>query len=133
MMTGADTLDKPLGITDKSTKWLLHVYGFLIYRASGGKIRLAALSQSQQLRVIKFFREAGGKMFEVHLLKLLRKTINDGRAMYGNDFYDLLQLLQLRDTNLLFVTDDSPFFSYYVNPEHHRVVPWKGFKALDST
>ncbi|MBI3595822.1 MAG: hypothetical protein HY203_01555 [Nitrospirae bacterium] len=129
MMTGADTLDKPLSITDESATWLLHIYSFLIYRASGGRIRLAALSRSQQSRVIKFFNEVGGTMFKVHLLKLLQKTINDGRTKYGNDFYDLLQLLLLRDTNLLFVTDDSPFFSYYAGPEHHRVVPWRGFKA----
>ena len=133
MMTGANTLDKPFGITDESTnKWLLHVYSSLIYRASGGRIRLAALSRSQQLQVVKFFGEVGGTMFRVHLLKLLGKTINDGRAKYGNDFYDLLQLLLLRDTNLLFVTDDSPFFSYYAGPEQHRVVPWRGFKALAS-
>ncbi len=44
------------------------------------------------------------------------------------DFYDILQLLLLRDTNLLFVTDDRLFFQYYVSAEHHRVLPWKLFK-----
>ena len=67
-------------------------------------------------------------MFEGHLLKLLNRTINDGRAPNGNDFYDMQQLLLLRDPNLLLVTDDRFFFSYYIGPEYHRVVPWKGFQ-----
>ena len=56
--------------------------------------------------VIAFFNEAGGKMCLSHLLKLVIKAVCDGAKDDANDFYDMLQLLQLRDTNLLFVTDD---------------------------
>jgi hypothetical protein len=58
----------------------------------------------------------------------VQKAIQDGAKDDANDFYDMLQLILLRDINLLFVTDDRVFFHYYVNSEHHRVVPWKGFK-----
>jgi hypothetical protein len=80
------------------------------------------------MRVIRFFDEAGGKMCLSHLLKLVIKAVRDGAKDDANDFYDMLQLLQLRDINLLFVTDDRVFFQYYVSAEHHRVAPWKGFK-----
>jgi len=130
MMAGAtQTINRPLRVTQDSATWLLHLYSFLIYRASSKRTRLALLSLAEQRRVITFFREKGGKMLEAHLLRLLQRTINDGRLGYANDLYDMLQLLLLRDPNLLFVTDDRPFFSYYMGSEHHRVVPWKGFQA----
>lgn len=130
MMRGAiETVAKPLSINEASAKWLGHIYSYLIYRASSKRVRLSTLPLSQQRKVILSFREHGGKMFEGHLLKILKKTINDDRAPTGNDFYDMLQLLLLRDPNRLFVTDDRPFFSYYMGAEYHRVVPWKGFQT----
>ncbi len=133
MMNGAiRTLIKPLGVTESSAKWLGHIYSFLIYRASSKRVRLSTLPIPKQREVILSFRGHGGKMFEAHLLRLLKRTIDDGRPPNGNDFYDMLQLLLLRDPNRLFVTDDRPFFSYYMGPEYHRVVPWKGFQASAS-
>lgn len=133
MMRGAiRTLVKPLRVTESSGKWMLHIYSFLIYRASSKRVRLSTLSLPKQREVILSFRGHGGKMFEAHLVRLLKRTIDDGRAPNGNDFYDMLQLLLLRDPNRLFVTDDRPFFSYYMGHEYHRVVPWKGFQASAS-
>lgn len=129
MKGGISTIQKPLKVTESSAKWLGHLYSFLIYRASSKRVRLATLKTSEQRRVITSFCRQGGKMFEGHLLKLLRRTIDDGRLPQGNDFYDMLQLLLLRLPNLLFVTDDRPFFSYYMGSDFHRVVPWKGFNA----
>ena len=67
-------------------------------------------------------------MFLTHFKHLLVKTIKDQRHKDSNDFYDMLQLLLLRDSDLLFVTDDRPFHQYYAGAEHHRVIPWKMFK-----
>jgi hypothetical protein len=80
------------------------------------------------LAIIAFFGKTGGKMFVSHFVKLLDKMINNGAKDHANDFYDMLQLLLLPDTNLIFVTEDRPFFQYYVGAEHHRVVRWKAFK-----
>jgi hypothetical protein len=118
----------PLNDVGPGGRFLKHFQGFLIFRASSGTIRVATLSKEQQLRIISFFNEAGGKMCLSHLVKLVIKAVQDGAKDDANDFYDMLQLLQLRDTNLLFVTDDRVFFQYYVSAEHHRVAPWKGFK-----
>jgi len=102
--------------------------GFLIFRASSGAIRLETLCVDQQLAVFAFFERAGGKMFLTHFVKLLDRVIKTRAKDDANDFYDMLQLLLLRDRNLLFVTDDRAFFKYYAGAEHHRVVRWKGFK-----
>ena len=67
-------------------------------------------------------------MFLSHFVRLLDRMIRARAKDDANDFYDMLQLLLLRDTNLLFVTDDRRYFQYYVSADHHRVVPWKGFK-----
>jgi hypothetical protein len=68
-------------------------------------------------------------MFLTHFKYLLRQTIREGRSEDANDFYDMLQLLLLRDENLLFVTDERVFRQYYAGSHDHRVVPWSGFKA----
>jgi len=67
-------------------------------------------------------------MFLSHFVRLLDRMIRARAKDDANDFYDMLQLLLLRDTNLLFVTDDRRYFQYHVSADHHRVVPWKGFK-----
>lgn len=129
MMKGAiETIPRPLRVTEHSAKWLGHLYSFLIYRASCKRVRLSVLATSEQRRVITSFRGQGGKMFEAHLLKLLRRTIDDGLHPQPNDFYDMQQLLLLRLPNLLFVTGDHPYFSYYMGADFHKVVPWKGFQ-----
>ena len=102
--------------------------GFLIFRASSGAIRLENLRVDQQLAVIAFFEQAGGKMFLTHFVKLLDRRIKTRAKDDANNFYDMSQLLLLRDRNLLFFTDDRAFLKYYAGAEHHRVVPWKGFK-----
>lgn len=107
---------------------LRRFYGYLIFRASSEAIHMEKLRDDQKMAVIRFFDHAGGKMFLSHFLKLLIRMIRDGAKDDANDFYDMLQLLLLADTNLLFVTEDRPFFQYYVGAEHHRVVRWKGFK-----
>jgi hypothetical protein len=119
------------GLPDGSTnwaKWLGHFYSYLVFRASSAKKTLSSLGRGEQKRVIKFFEGPGGTMFLTHFKHLLVKTIRDQRREDSNDFYDMLQLLLLRDSNLFFVTDDRPFHQYYAGAEHHRVVPWKMFK-----
>ncbi len=121
------------GLPDGSTNlanWLGHFYSYLVFRASSAKKTLSSLGKGEQKRVIKFFEEPGGMMFLTHFKHLLAKTIRDQRHEDSNDFYDMLQLLLLRDGNLFFVTDDRPFHQYYAGAEHHRVVPWKMFKEL---
>lgn len=130
MMNGAiSTIPRPLKVTESSAKWLGHLYSFLIYRASSKRVRLSALTTGEQRRVITSFRGQGGMMFEAHLLKLLKRTIDDGRHPQENDFYDMMQLLLLRLPNLLFVSGDRPYFSYYMGADFHKVVPWKEFQA----
>ena len=118
----------PLNDVESGGRFLGRFHGFLVFRASSGSVRVETLPEAQQLRVVAFFNEPGGKMCLSHLLKLVLKAVRDGAKDDANDFYDMLQLLLLRDINLLFVTDDRVYFQYYVNAEHHRVVPWKGFK-----
>ena len=113
---------------DAGGRILRRFYGYLIFRASSEAIHMETLHEDQKLAIIRFFDQAGGKMFLSHFLKMLIRMIRDGAKDDANDFYDMLQLLLLADTNLLFVTDDRPFFQYYVGAEHHRIVPWKGFK-----
>ena len=109
--------------------WLLRrFFGFLIFRASSGAIRLEKLRDDQKLAVIAFFEQAGGKMFLAHFVKLLDRMIRARANDNANDFYDMLQLLLLRDINLFFVTDDRAFFQYYVGAEHYRIVRWQRFK-----
>jgi hypothetical protein len=109
--------------------WLLRrFFGFLIFRASSGAIRLETLRAAQQLAVMAFFEQAGGKIFLAHFVQLLHRMIRARAKDDTNDFYDMLQLLLLKDINLLFVTDDRAFFQYYAGAEHHRVVRWQKFK-----
>ena len=117
-------------VKDLEAGWCLlrHFYGYLIFRASNEGIRFEQLPEHQQLAVIAFFEQAGGKMFVSHFVKVLIRMICDGAKDDANDFYDMLQLLLLADTNLIFVTDDRPFFQYYVGAEHHRIVRWQRFK-----
>lgn len=110
-------------------EWVPRFVSFQIFRASSKKTRLEKLKSKEQIRVMKFFAEEGGRMFAIHLRKLMEKAIKDGRKLYANDFYDMLQLLLLVNTNLLFVTDDRSFRQYYGGPNYHKVIPWKGFKA----
>ncbi|MBX3305873.1 MAG: hypothetical protein KF751_07440 [Nitrospira sp.] len=114
--------------SDDWANWLGHFYSFLVFRASSKRKTLSSLGRGEQKRVIKFFEGPGGMMVLNHFKHLLVKTIRDQRHEDSNDFYDMLQLLLLRDSNLLFVTDDRPFHQYYAGAEHHRVIPWKMFK-----
>jgi hypothetical protein len=121
-------ISDPLKDLEAGGRLLRHFYGYIIFRASSEAIHLEKLRDDQKLAVIGFFDQAGGKMFLSHFLKLLIRMIRDGAKDDANDFYDMLQLLLLSDPNLLFVTEDRPFFQYYVGAEHHRIVRWKGLK-----
>ena len=123
-----NTVTDPVKDLEAGGRLLRRFYGYLIFRASNEAILFGKLPDDQQLAVIAFFDQAGGKMFLSHFLKLLIRMIHDGAKDDANDFYDMLQLLLLADTNLIFVTEDRPFFQYYAGAEHHRVVRWKGFK-----
>jgi hypothetical protein len=101
---------------------------YLILRASSGTL-VASDIEDHHRSIAQFFREAGGKMFLNHFIKLLLRMIRDGANDDPNDFYDMLQLLLLSDTNLLFVSDDRPFFQYYVGSDHHRIVRWTAFRT----
>lgn len=114
--------------SDDWANWLGHFYSYLVFRASSTTKTLPTLGRGEQKRVIKFFEGPGGRMLLTHFKHLLVKTIRDQRQEDSNDFYDMLQLLLLRDSNRLFVTDDRPFHQYYAGAEHHRVVPWRIFK-----
>ena len=116
--------------SDNWANWLGHFYSYLVFRASSKRKTLSTLGRGEQKRVIKFFEGPGGMMFLNHFKHLLVKTIRDQRHEDSNDFYDMLQLLLLRDSDLIFVTDDRPFHQYYAGAEHHRVIPWKMFKKL---
>jgi hypothetical protein len=122
------TIRNPRDDVQAGGKFLRFVQSFLVFRASSEAVRLEKLLDEQRLRAIAFFDGPGGNMFLSHLLKVVIKAVRDGAKDDANDFYDMMQLLLLKDTNLLFVTDDRPFFQYYAGAEHHRVVPWKGFK-----
>ncbi len=102
-------------------------YNFIVSRASMGKIFFSSLSRFKQNQVIRFFKGPGGEMFRFHFSKILEKTLNYQRGEDANDFYDMLQLLLLRDENLIFVTDENLFQDYDGGPQHHRVLPWKEF------
>lgn len=119
--------------SDNWANWLGHFYSFLVFRASSKRKTLSSLGRGEQKRVIKFFEGPGGMMFLTHFKHLLVKTIRDKRHEDSNDFYDILQLLLLRDSNLLFMTDDRPFHQYYVGAEYHRVIPWRMFKKPTSS
>jgi len=123
-----NTITDPVKDLEAGGRLLRRFYGYLIFRASNEAIRFEQLSEDQQLAAIAFFEQAGGKMFVSHFVKVLIRMICDGAKDDANDFYDMLQLLLLADTNLLFVTDDRPFFQYYVGAEHHRIVRWQRFK-----
>lgn len=114
--------------SDNWANWLGHFYSYLVFRASSTRKTMSTLGKGEQKRVVKFFEGPGGKMLLTHFKHLLVKTIRDQRHEDSNDFYDMLQLLLLQDSNRLFVTDDRPFHQYYAGAEHHRVVPWKIFK-----
>ena len=113
-------------------KLLGQFYAFLIYRASSAKKTFSSLGMGEQKRVIKFFEGSGGAMFLMHFVHLLKKILRDHRKEDANDFYDMLQLILLKDENLLFVSDDRPFHQYYGGPKQHRVVSWKMFQATAS-
>ncbi|MGD9852205.1 MAG: hypothetical protein AB7T38_13150 [Nitrospirales bacterium] len=106
-------------------------YECFIYRASSERITFSALGRGEKKRVLKFFSidSPGGGIFLMHFVHLLRQTLIDQKKEDANDFYDMLQLLLLKDGNLLFVTDDRPFHQYYAGAQEHRVVSWKFFKA----
>ncbi|TLY23352.1 MAG: hypothetical protein E6K66_07270 [Nitrospirae bacterium] len=123
-----NTIADPVKDLEAGGRLLRRFYGYLIFRASNEAILFGKLPDDQQLAVIAFFEQAGGKMFVSHFVKVLIRMICDGAKDDANDFYDMLQLLLLADTNLLFVTDDRPFFQYYVGAEHHRIVRWQRFK-----
>ena len=120
-----DTIHDPVTDSEAGSRLIRRLYGYLIFRASSEAIHLEKLSDSQKMAVVEFFDQPGGKMFIHHFMKLVIRMIRDGAKDDGNDFYDMLQLLSLADTNLFFVTEDRRFFQYYAGPEHHRVVRWK--------
>jgi hypothetical protein len=110
-------------------KWVSRFVSFQIFRASSQKTRLESLTVKEQTRMMKFFVHEEGKMFAIHLRKLMERAIKGGGKIYANDFYDMLQLFLVVKPNLLFVTDDRAFRRYYAGPRHHKVISWKGFKA----
>lgn len=112
-------------------KFLGQFYEFFICRASSEKTTFSGLGKGEKKRILKFFsvNNPGGGIFLMHFVHLLKQTLIDQRKEDANDFYDMLQLLLLKDENLLFVTDDRPFHQYYAGAKQHRVVHWKLFKA----
>jgi hypothetical protein len=128
--TARKMIKDPLKDVNPGGQFLRRFQGFLIFRASRGTVRLETLPEAQKMRVIAFFNEAGGKMCLSHLLKLVIKAVQDGAKDDANDFYDMLQLLLLRDINLFFVTDDRVIFQYYVSAEHHRIAPLEGVQRF---
>ncbi len=116
----------------KWEKFLWQFYNFLICRASSEKITFRDMGSDEQNRVIRFFSGPGGSMFLMHFVHLLKKILYDHKNEDANDFYDMLQLLTLRDENILFVTDDRPFHQYYGGANNHRVVSWEMFRKTAS-
>ena len=69
-------------LAKKSTRWwglwVPRFVSFQIFRASSQKTRLETLKSKEQIRVMKFFVREGGKMFAIHLRKLMERAINHG-------------------------------------------------------
>jgi len=118
---------------DKMTtlgRWFLTLANFFfLERTSLKRVSFSQLSKEERDRFLAGFAIGVGRLFHMHCVNIVKKTINDGRNIEPNDLYDAMQLLSLRDENRLFVTDDRFFYQYEVSPEIQRVIPWSALKS----
>jgi hypothetical protein len=113
-------------------EWFKTLAGFFLFvRPTDGKIALQNLPSEEQDRFGMALVGGIGQLFMTHCMKLVQKTINDGRKVDPNDLYDMLQLISLEDDNTLFVTSEKTFFDYQIDPdEPQRMLPWSGFVSF---
>ena len=113
-------------------EWFKTLAGFSLFvRPTDGKITLQHLPSEAQERFVMALIGGGGQLFMTHCVRIVQKTINDGKKVNPNDLYDMLQLISLEDDNTLFVTSQKTFFDYQTDPTApQRVLPWSGFVSL---
>jgi hypothetical protein len=110
-------------------QWFLKLATFfLLFRPSQGTTTLNSLRQEEQDRFTEGFTRGAGRIFKSHVTLIAHNTVSLGRRIDPNDLYDALQLLSLRETNRLFVTNERSFFRYREDPSLQRVVPWESFR-----
>jgi|CXWL01.1.fsa_nt_gi hypothetical protein len=123
-VTGQLTRDN----VDQLVPWFVRLsIFFLLVRPSGGRALPNTLSSDEQNQFVRGFTYGAGRVFKSHITLTAIETLNLGHAIDPNDLYDALQLLMLRDSNRLFVTNENSFFRYQENQTIHRVVAWRGF------
>lgn len=138
-MIGTLNIQPPIRGMDKEKvaqlqAWFLKLANFfLIMRPSNKRVHYNSLTADERSRFAMAFTNGAGKLFHVHVTRLAKKHINDGRAIQPNDLYDLMQLLLLRQPNRIFVTDDRAFYDYQIEPETQRFLPWTAFRASSAT
>jgi len=121
IMGELDRFKPPIKADDNLMRWFLRLCEFFLFvRSTRDNLFLKSLLREEQERFVVSFMAGSGKIFMTHCMKLVQKTVNDGRKVYPNDLYDLLQLILLEDDNTLFVTNERAFFYY----ESERVLRW---------
>lgn len=110
-------------------EWFTMLAGFFLFvRPTNSKIALNNLPSEERNRFGMALKGGVGKLFMTHCMKLVMKTVNDGRKVCPNDLYDMLQLILLEDDNILFLTEEKTFFQYPTDAdEPQRVLRWKDF------
>ncbi|MGR3318114.1 MAG: hypothetical protein ACUZ8O_06500 [Candidatus Anammoxibacter sp.] len=116
--------------SDQFIQWFLRLaFFFLIERPTGKKITYEGLTKNEQNRFHASFTQGSYKLFYSHCISISKKIINDRKKIDPNDLYDMLQLILLKDKNLLFVTSENSFFRYLLNDhKNHRIIYWNQFR-----
>ena len=135
MRTGIEALD--LYVTrpfrrenvNQLTPWVIKfAFLFLLVRPSRGRVIPSQLPSEEQSSFVQGLTHGAGRMFRAHITLVAHKRLVRGASADPNDLYDALQLLQLREPNALFVTNERSFFKYYEGAAINRVVPWDSFR-----
>lgn len=119
---------RPITVDDKLVNWFVKLCHFFLFVRPTNGMFLQKLAREEQNKFGRSLTEGGGKIFHDHCMFLVKRTVNDGRKVYPNDLYDMLQLILLEDGNALFVTSEKAFLKYNVpTSEPKRVIYWNNF------
>lgn len=135
VMTFLDGIERPIRGQDKEkldalTTWFMKLVNFfLLVRPSNNKAHFDRITPEERNRFAMAFTNGAGKLFHVHCTALVKKRINSGKAIDPNDLYDMMQLILLRDTNRILVTDDRAFYDYQIESGIQRVILWTAFRS----
>jgi len=114
---------------DKLAEWFYKLANFFfLIRPSNKKINYDLLTPAERDRFDMVFTDGAGRLLLNHCTLVVKKTLNDKKKLDLNDLYDMMQLLLLRNENLLFVTDDKAFYHYQMDSTVQRVIQWSAFK-----